>query len=117
MIMRTAELALILLGSVTDGTTKVLSEACENTPHFIGSVPDNLKAAVTKSNRYEATLNERFEDFADHYETTILPSRAYRPRDKTLVEGAIKIMYTRIYAPLNSIVKDHKYFLSNPTWN
>ena len=80
--------------------------ACENTLHFIGGVPaaivpDNLKAAVTKSNRYEPTLNETFEDFADHYGTTILPARAYRPRDKALVEGAVKIIYSKIYAPLN----------------
>jgi Mu transposase-like protein len=63
-------------------------------------VPDNLKAAVTKSNRYEPTLNETFADFADHYGTTILPARAYHPRDKALVEGAVKIIYGRIYEPL-----------------
>ena len=61
-------------------------------------VPDNLKSAVTKSNRYEPTLNETFLDFAEHYNTTILPARAYKPRDKSLVEGAVKILYTRIYS-------------------
>lgn len=79
--------------------------ACENTLHYIGGVPeaivpDNLKAAVTKTNRYEPTLNDTFADFADHYGTTVLPARAFHPRDKALVEGAVKIMYTRIYAPL-----------------
>src|SRR5476649_19350 len=79
--------------------------ACEDALHYYGGVPsaivpDNLKAAVTKSNRYEPTLNETFADFADHYSTTILPARAYRPRDKALVEGAVKIMYSRIYAPI-----------------
>lgn len=79
--------------------------ACENTLHYLGGVPaaivpDNLKAAVTKSSRYEPTLNDTFADFADHYGTTILPARAYRPRDKALVEGAVKIAYSRIYAPL-----------------
>ena len=83
--------------------------ACENTLHYLGGVPaaivpDNLKAAVTKSNRYEPTLNDTFADFADHYGTTILPARAYRPRDKALVEGAVKIAYSRIYAPLNKQV-------------
>ena len=52
--------------------------ACENALHFYGGVPaaivtDNLKSAVSKSSRYEPTLNETFEDFADHYSTTILP--------------------------------------------
>jgi transposase len=82
--------------------------ACEDALHYYGGVPsaivpDNLKAAVTKSNRYEPTLNETFADFADHYATTILPARAYRPRDKALVEGAVKIMYSRIYAPLRKV--------------
>ena len=63
-------------------------------------VPDNLKSAVTKSNRYEPTLNETFLDFAEHYGTTILPARAYRPRDKALAEGAVKILYQRIYVAL-----------------
>jgi len=81
--------------------------ACEDALHYYGGVPaaivpDNLKAAVTKSNRYEPTLNETFADFADHYATTILPARAYRPRDKALVEGAVKIVYSRIYAPIRN---------------
>lgn len=63
-------------------------------------VPDNLRSAVTKSNRYEPTVNETFLDFADYYETTILPARAYKPRDKSLVEGAVKILYQRIYPAL-----------------
>ncbi len=74
----------------------------ENALHFYGGVPaaivpDNLKSAVTKSSRYEPTLNETFHDFAEHYETTILPARAYKPRDKSLAEGAVKILYQRIY--------------------
>lgn len=77
----------------------------ENALHFFGGVPaaivpDNLKSAVTKSNRYEPTLNETFLDFAEHYNTTVLPARVYKPRDKSLVEGAVKILYTRIYTEL-----------------
>ena len=69
---------------------------CEGVPAAI--VPDNLKSAVTKSSKYEPTINETFADFAEHYGTTILPARAYRPRDKALVESAVRISYTRIYA-------------------
>ena len=67
-------------------------------------VPDNLKSAVQKSNRYEPTLNEAFADFAEYYGTTILPARVYRPRDKALVEGAVKIIYTAVYARLRNEV-------------
>jgi transposase len=67
-------------------------------------VPDNLKSAVTKSDRYEPTLNQAFESFAAHYSTTILPARAYKPKDKSLVEGAVKIAYRRIYSVLDEQV-------------
>jgi transposase len=78
---------------------------CENALHFFGGspnaiVPDNLKSAVIKTNRYEPNLNENFEAFADHYSMTVLPARAYKPKDKALVEGAVKITYIRIFASL-----------------
>ena len=65
--------------------------ACvENALWFYGGVPqalvpDNLRAAVTKSSRYEPKVNETFADFAEHYETAVLPTRAYKPRDKAIV--------------------------------
>ena len=76
---------------------------CEGAIHYYGGVPaaivpDNLKSAVIKSSKYEPVLNETFADFAEHYGTTILPARAYRPRDKALVENAVRISYMRIYA-------------------
>ncbi len=79
--------------------------ACENALHYYcgvpaAIVPDNLRSAVTKSDKYEPTINETFADFAEHYSTTILPARSYKPKDKALVENAIKIIYTRIYAKI-----------------
>jgi transposase len=70
-------------------------------------VPDNLKSAVTKSSKYEPTLNERFSHFSGHYNTCILPARSYKPKDKALVEGAVRIVYHRIYAALR-----HRMFFS-----
>jgi transposase len=75
--------------------------------HYYGGVPaaivpDNLKSAVNKSNKYEAEVNETFADFAQHYSTYVLPARAYRPRDKALVENAVRIIYTRIYTKVHS---------------
>ena len=79
--------------------------SCENAFHYfcgvpMAIVPDNLKSAVTKSDKYEPSLNETFEDFAEHYGVAVLPARAYRPKDKSLVEGAVKITYNRIYTAL-----------------
>lgn len=79
--------------------------SCENALRYFGGapnaiVPDNLKSAVIKSSKYEPKLNENFEAFADYYGMTILPARAYKPKDKALVEGAVKITYMRIFASL-----------------
>jgi transposase len=78
---------------------------CENALRFFGGapsaiVPDNLKAAVTKPSRYEPQVNENFAAFADYYGMSVLPARVYKPKDKSLVEGAVKITYNRIYTKL-----------------
>jgi len=70
----------------------------EGVPEVI--VPDNLKSAVTKSNKSEAQLNEDFACFAEHYGCSVIPARAYKPRDKALVEGAVKLIYRSIYTKL-----------------
>jgi transposase len=82
---------------------------CEHALVYYGGVPmaivpDNLKSAVTKSDRYEPTLNQAFETFALHYSTSILPARVYKPKDKSLVEGGVKIAYQRIYSVLDDKV-------------
>lgn len=86
-----------------------LIRACENALQFFGGVPsaivpDNLKSAVTKSSKYEPTINETFADFAEHYNTAVLPARAYRPKDKSLVEGMVKIIYRCIYSSISTQV-------------
>jgi transposase len=86
-----------------------LIRACENALQFFGGVPaaivpDNLKSAVTKSSKYEPTINETFADFAEHYSTAVLPARAYRPKDKSLVEGMVKIIYRCIYSSVSTQV-------------
>lgn len=84
-----------------------LIHSCEDALHYYGGVPqamvtDNLKSAVTKSHRYEPQLNADFADFAEHYGMAVLPTRAYKPKDKALVEGAVKIVYQKIYGSLRT---------------
>lgn len=67
-------------------------------------VPDNLKSGINKANRYQPEINGTYEDFAKHYGTVILPARVRRPRDKALVEGAVNIVYRRIYAKIRNEV-------------
>ena len=91
--------------AIPNQTASSFLTALENAFHFFGGVPravvpDNLKAAVTKVDRYEPVLNRTLEELAQHYGTVILPTRPYKPKDKALVEGAVKIIYTRLFAPL-----------------
>ena len=63
-------------------------------------VPDNLKAAVIKTNRYEPTIQKSMMDFATFYNTTVVPTRPGKPQDKALVENTVKLMYQRVRAKL-----------------
>ncbi len=65
-------------------------------------VPDNLKSAVIKANKYEPTINRALEDFANHYGTLVVPARDYKPKDKALVENQVRLTYTRVYAKLRN---------------
>lgn len=70
-------------------------------------VPDNLKAAVIKSDRYQPELNQIMEDFANHHGCVVIPARAAKPKDKSNAEGSVCRAYRRIYAPLR-----HQQFFS-----
>ena len=65
-------------------------------------VPDNLKAAVIKASKYEPEVNRILEDFANHYNTAVLPARSAHPRDKALVENQVKLIYNRVYAKIRN---------------
>lgn len=101
------------------GFTFAMASKSQQSPDFlgclgaciqaIGGVPqaivtDNLKPAVKKASKYDPELNHSMADFAEHYNTVVLPTRAYKPKDKALVEGAVKVLYTRVYAPLANTV-------------
>ncbi len=79
-----------------------------NALSYFGGVPqaivsDNLKAAVTRSSKYEAVINKTFKDFALHVGCAINPTRSYAPQDKALVENAVKLTYQRIYYPIRNM--------------
>jgi len=65
-------------------------------------VPDNLKAAVTKADRYEPEINRTYEEFAEHYGTAIMPARSRKPKDKSLAENGVKLAKRWILARLRN---------------
>lgn len=96
-------------------------KSVENSLHYFGGVPkaivpDNLRSAVTKSDRYEPEINDTFLDLSNHYDTSILPARVRAPKDKSLVELAVKILYTRIYSHLRNEVFHSLKELNEAIW-
>jgi transposase len=75
--------------------------------NFLGGVPellvpDNLKSAVTKADRFEPQLNERYHQMARHYQTAIFPARSYKPKDKAPAEKGVQFAETWIIAVLRN---------------
>ncbi|BBE11122.1 integrase [Halorhodospira halochloris] len=69
-------------------------------------IPDNLKAAVTRADRYAPKVNDTYADMATHYNTAILPARPYKPKDKAKVEVAVQVVERWILARL----RHHTFF-------
>lgn len=65
-------------------------------------VPDNMKTAVTKADRYEPVLNDTFLAMANHYKMSVIPARPRRPQDKSKVERAVNIVYQNVYARIRN---------------
>lgn len=86
-------------------------EAINQCLKYFGGVPkvivaDNLKAVVNKAHKYAAQINRTIKNLGLHYNCGIDATRPYSPKDKALVEGAVKLIYQRIYYPLNK----HTFF-------
>lgn len=96
---------------------------------FYGGSPstilcDNLKTAVIRPDRYEPVFTDICRQLGEHYNTTFSATRPYSPRDKAMVERAVSIVYTHIYAILrnrdftslqllNTAIQDQLILLNN----
>lgn len=85
---------------------------------------DNMKTAVIRASRYEPLFTDICYQMSEHYATTFSATRPYSPRDKAMVEGAVRIIYTHVYAPLrnrefnslkslNAAMRDQLFLLNN----
>jgi len=75
---------------------------------FYGAVPktilcDNLKTAVKRPSKYEPVFTDVCNQLSEHYQTTFSATRPYSPRDKAMVERAVSIAYSHIYAPIRDV--------------
>jgi transposase len=67
-------------------------------------VPDQLKSGVTRACRYEPGVQRSYDEWSQHYGTTILPARPRKPRDKAKVEVAVQVVERWILARLRNEV-------------
>lgn len=61
-------------------------------------------------------IEEKVDDFADHYGTVIVPARVRKPQDKSLVENAVKFVYRRIYSSLRNKTFNTPEQLNEAIW-
>ena len=77
-------------------------EALGGVPRIV--IPDNLKSAVVKADRWNPTLNAALVDMGNHYGFAVLPARVATPTDKASVESDVNRIYQRVYAKLRKRV-------------
>ena len=62
------------------------------------AVPDNPRALIARADRFEPKLTAAYRDFARHYDVVVIPARVRKPKDKSPVEGAVKVVEMQILA-------------------
>ena len=65
-------------------------------------IPDNLRSAVSRANRYEPDTNPTYHDLACHYAVAVLPARVKKPRDKAKAEVGVQVVERWILAALRN---------------
>ena len=98
---------LIFCEAVLSQKTYDFATCINNMLLFYKGVPatilcDNLKTAVTRSDRYEPVFTDLCYQLSEHYGTTFSATRPYSPKDKAMVEQAVRIVYAHVYAPLRT---------------
>lgn len=97
--------------AVTTQSRENVIRALNKCLRFLGGVPqviiaDNLKAVVNKASKYSSKVNRTLKHFGLHYNCCIDATRPYSAKDKAMVEGAVKLVYQRIFYPLSK----HTFF-------
>ena len=67
-------------------------------------VPDNMKTAVSKPDRYEPVVQPAFWACCTHYNMVVLPARVGKPQDKAKVERHVRFLYEQVYARMRNDV-------------
>jgi transposase len=89
-----------------------LIDGLEEAWEFFGGVPtrvilDNLKAAVTKADRYDPTFQRTFEEYARHRGFIIDAAVAGEPKGKPHVERAVPYVRENFFRGEHFLSRDH----------
>ena len=117
--MRQAQIFVAVLGAsnytyaeatLTQSLPDWLSSHVRAFEYFGGTsaivVPDNLKSGVSKACRYDPHLNPSYQQLSAHYQVAVIPTRPYKPKDKSKVEVSVQIVERWILARL----RHHTFF-------
>lgn len=66
-------------------------------------VPDNLRSAVTRPDRYEPDINPSYQDLAEHYAMAVIPAHVRKPRQKAKAEQGVLLAERWILARLRDV--------------
>lgn len=66
------------------------------------AVPDQLRSAVKKTDRYDPEINDAFQELAQHYGMAVIPAPPGKPRGKAKVETGVLIAQRWILARLRN---------------
>ena len=100
-----------------DQKTETFLRCLENAfRHFggvpVGTVPDNLKAAVLHPDWYDPELNPKLASFASHYGTVILPTKPRMPRHKGRVERGVDFVQEALRGRTFASLAEENTFLA-----
>jgi len=86
------------------GSHNRMFKAFDGVPEIL--VPDNLKSAITKACRYDPVVSSAYYSLAKHYDTSVIPARPAKPRDKAKAEAGVLLVERWILAAL----RNRKFF-------
>lgn len=69
-------------------------------------VPDNPRSVVNKPCKYEPDIHMDFQNMASHFGCAVIPARVRKPRDKGVVEAAVKLATRWIIG----VLRDQDFF-------
>lgn len=118
---RDGRVGLYLRGGLRRPGYDVLAERQQPLSDLPGDVPkllipDNLKSAVKKADRYEPVINDSYQALAEHYGTVIIPARPYKPKDKPKAENGVLIVEWWLLARIRNETFHTFRALNNRLW-